>query len=178
MTIFISNKNAGLRTLVSTRDERRLRGKGVAFILTSGDNTCTLGHTRGTNVRDTIISEGRCSSGRTCSMTILGRLRGEGVSLVILTKFLSVLNDRLIRGCEGGVVGVRPDLVPLFYNSNFCNLGIRRTILTDKVGMANTATRFIGRVASNNTVVLRGTIPVRRNSAPRVLRCHIVHLTR
>ncbi len=176
VTILISNNKAGLRTLVGTRVSNVVASKGVALIISGGPSTCTLAHTGGDNVGATIYGGGSLNSG--FRSTLVRVLRRGGVSFVILTNFVYVLSRGFASQFTGHVVGIRPSLVPSFYNGNFCKVGIRRTTLTCNIGIANTAIRFMGRVPSNNGVVVRGTMGVLSGSAPRALRGHMVRRTR
>lgn len=176
--MYMSNNKAGLRTVVSKVRRGAVAGARVTMIVDGGPKTCTLRHTGGRKVRTMYVDPGRCRDHTTFGRSFLHELSTCRISLIILTKFLIIVPRRVVTGCEGHVVGVRPSLVPSFYKAKCCKLGIRRNTLTHKIGIANTAIRFISRKASANPVVLRGTMRIRRNSAPRVLRHHIVRRTR
>ncbi len=125
----MSNNNAGLRTLVSTRTHKRVTRKYVALIVTGGTSTCTLRQTGGTNVPNIIVAGGTYNNDRrTFRSTVVTRLATYRVSLVILTKFVTVLDGQFASACTNHVLGIRPSLVPSFYNRKFCNLRIRRTL--------------------------------------------------
>lgn len=178
VNILISNKKAGLRTVLSTVSTKKVAGTGISVIVDGGTSTCTLRETEGRSVRTMYVTPGSCPSQRTFRGTLLTGLRRGRISLVILTKCLITVPPVVIRTCPGGVVGVRPSLVPSFYKGNFCKLGIRSTILTEKIGMANTAIRFMSTKASANPVVLRGTMGMGSKSASGRLREHMVRGTR
>lgn len=174
----ISKNKAGLRTVVSDMGGKVVAGARLINIVDGGGGTCTLAHTGRGKVSTGYVSPGSCRSERIFGRRLLGTISTCRPSLVILTNCLIMVPPRVVGGCGGQVVGVRPSLVPSFYKANCCKLGIRRTTLTHNIGMINTAMRFMSRKASANPVVLRGTMRIRGKSAPRMLRHEIVRRTR
>lgn len=143
----------------------------MTLIVIGGTRTNMLGQTRELDIPSLVLATRSFTSKGT--LRVLRRCR---VSFVMLTNFLLGMPSTVLRSCPGGVMGVRPTLLPGFNNGNVCNSHIRRTIVTSRRGRDNVAVRCVGRRCSRKGAVFRTAYPMLPASAPSALTAQIRRL--
>ena len=101
-------------------------------------------------------------------------LRENGVDLVILAGFMSILSQSFTRQFEGRIINVHPSLIPSFCGEGFYGLRVHEAALARGVKVTGATVHIVNEIPDGGPILLQKAVEIRPDDTPEVLQKRVM----
>ena len=91
------------------------------------------------------------------------------VELVVLTGFLSILSEKLVRHFEGRIINIHPSLIPAFCGKGFYGQKVHQAVLDYGVKLTGATVHFVDEETDSGPVILQEAVKVEQEDTAETL---------
>lgn len=101
-------------------------------------------------------------------------LKAEGVELVVLAGFLSVLGERFVNEWKGRIINVHPALIPSFCGMGMYGLHVHEAALARGVKVTGATVHFVTEECDGGPIIAQKAVEVRDDDTPESLQKRVM----
>lgn len=87
-------------------------------------------------------------------------LLGEGVDLIVLAGFLSILKGNIINRYKNKILNIHPSLIPSFCGKGMYGIKVHQKVIESGVKISGCTVHFVDEETDNGPIILQRTVPV------------------
>ena len=98
----------------------------------------------------------------------------QGIGLVVLAGFMTVLPDSFCRAWENRIINVHPSLIPSFCGEGFYGLRVHEAALAKGVKVTGATVHFVSEVVDGGAIIAQKAVNVEEGDTPAVLQRRVM----
>ncbi len=116
------------------------------------------------NIKWFVVDRGKFESRESFDEEVLTLLKSEGIDLVCLAGYMSIVSGKLLNVFKGRMLNIHPTLLP-------CFPGIKphRKVIGYGVRVSGATVHFVDEGVDSGPIVIQSVVPVSPNDTPQVL---------
>lgn len=101
-------------------------------------------------------------------------LEKDGVELVVLAGYLSILTKELLDRFPGGVINIHPALLPKFGGKGFYGLNVHKAVLEAGEKESGATVHFVNEGVDEGEIIMQVKVPVMEDDTPESLQARVL----
>ena len=114
------------------------------------------------------------SGGGTNLQALLGVLKENGIDVVVLAGFLSILGPSVIAAYPERILNVHPSLIPSFCGEGMYGLKVHEAALTKGVKVTGATVHFVNEVCDGGRIIAQKAVEVAEGDTPETLQRRVM----
>ncbi len=174
IAVLVSGGGTNLQAILeSERRGENPNGK-VTLVVASKPGVYALERAASFGVPTAVVSRKDYASSEEFDAALLNVLQENGIELVVLAGFLSVLGPSVIAAYPNRILNVHPSLIPSFCGPGFYGLRVHEAALARGVKVTGATVHFVNEVCDGGPILLQKAVEIQPGDTPEVLQKRVM----
>lgn len=174
IAVLVSGGGTNLQAILeSERRGENPNGK-VTLVVASKPGVYALERAASFGVPTAVVSRKDYASSEEFDAALLSVLQENGIELVVLAGFLSVLGPSVIAAYPNRILNVHPSLIPSFCGPGFYGLRVHEAALARGVKVTGATVHFVNEVCDGGPILLQKAVEIQPGDTPEVLQKRVM----
>ena len=156
IAVFVSGGGTNLQSLIDAINEGYMDAE-IALVISSKENAYGLERARIANIKAEYIKD---------QSLILSRLEEEGIDLIVLAGYLSIISEELINKYQNKIINIHPSLIPSFSGPGYYGLRVHKMAYERGVKVAGATVHFVTSEVDGGPIILQRAIDISDCKSP------------
>ena len=174
IAVLVSGGGTNLQAILeSERRGENPNGK-VTLVVASKPGVYALERAASFGVPTAVVSRKDYATSEEFDAALLSVLQENGIELVVLAVFLSVLGPSVIAAYPNRILNVHPSLIPSFCGPGFYGLRVHEAALARGVKVTGATVHFVNEVCDGGPILLQKAVEVQPGDTPETLQKRVM----
>ena len=174
IAVLVSGGGTNLQAILeSERRGENPNGK-VTLVVASKPGVYALERAASFGVPTAVVSRKDYAASEEFDAALLSVLQENGIELVVLAGFLSVLGPSVIAAYPNRILNVHPSLIPSFCGPGFYGLRVHEAALARGVKVTGATVHFVNEVCDGGPILLQKAVEIQPGDTPEVLQKRVM----
>ena len=101
-------------------------------------------------------------------------LDGDGIDLIILAGFMSILSERFTNHYKDRIINVHPSLIPSFCGEGFYGLRVHEAALGYGVKVTGATVHFVNEIPDGGKIIMQKAVEIQPDDTPEILQKRVM----
>ncbi len=174
IAVLVSGGGTNLQALIDAQRAGIIRSGEICLVISSNPGAYALERSKGAGIPTVVVSKRDSSSQEEFEKGIQDALTEQGIQLIILAGFMSILSADFVAKWPKRIINVHPSLIPSFCGSGFYGLRVHEAALAKGVKVTGATVHFVNEVPDGGEIILQKSVPVYKNDTPEALQKRVM----
>ena len=156
IAVFVSGGGTNLQSLIDAINEGYMDAE-IALVISSKENAYGLERARIANIKAEYIKD---------QSLIFSRLEEEGIDLIVLAGYLSIISEELINKYQNKIINIHPSLIPSFSGPGYYGLRVHKKVFERGVKVSGATVHFVSSEVDGGPIILQRAIDISDCKSP------------
>jgi phosphoribosylglycinamide formyltransferase-1 len=101
-------------------------------------------------------------------------LKENGIELIVLAGYLSILSESFTKKYEGRIINVHPSLIPSFCGKGFYGLKVHEEALRYGVKVTGATVHFVNEIPDGGQIIMQKAVEILDGDTPEILQQRVM----
>lgn len=174
VAVLVSGGGTNLQALIDAQASGILKSGEIVLVISSNPEAFALERAKTSGIAAITISKRSCSSQAEFEAKIQNALSENGIELIILAGFMSILSADLVAKWPKRIINVHPALIPSFCGEGYYGLRVHKAALEKGVKLTGATVHFVNEIPDGGEIILQKSVPVYKNDTAEVLQKRVM----
>lgn len=174
IAVLVSGGGTNLQALIDAEKADILHSGAISLVISSKENVYALERAKMAGIPSCVVSKAACGSQEAFEAKIKQLLRENGIELIILAGFMSILSSDFTSAYPKRIINVHPALIPSFCGKGFYGLHVHEAALAYGVKVTGATVHFVNEVPDGGEILLQKAVEVKEGDTPEVLQRRVM----
>ncbi|MBQ4625799.1 MAG: phosphoribosylglycinamide formyltransferase [Clostridia bacterium] len=171
IAVLVSGGGTNLQALIDAQSAGIIKSGEITLVISNKAGAYALERAANAGIRtETVLkSEYADFEGR-----LIELLDGDGIDLIILAGFMSILSERFTKHYENRIINVHPSLIPSFCGEGFYGLRVHSAALDYGVKVTGATVHFVNEIPDGGKIIMQKAVEVQPDDTPETLQKRVM----
>ena len=174
IAVLVSGGGTNLQALIDAWKKNELGGGELSLVISSRPGVGALERAEKAGIRAITIERKKYAVLDGFDAAVAAALSENGIGLVVLAGFLSILGKRTLQSYENRIINVHPALIPSFCGKGFYGLRVHEEALKYGVKVTGATVHFVNEVIDGGKIILQKAVDVLPDDTPETLQQRVM----
>lgn len=174
IAVFVSGGGTNLQALIDAETRGELGCGKLTLCIASNDKAYALTRADNHGMKTAVVSKMRYNDMDAYAQALMDILQAEGIELIILAGFLTILPTAVITRYRDRIINVHPSLIPSFCGEGFYGLKVHEAALNYGVKVTGATVHMVSEVVDGGRILLQKAVDVLENDTPEALQKRVM----
>ena len=174
IAVLVSGGGTNLQALIDAEERGELgRGK-ISLVIASKPGVYALERAEKHGIEGRVLARRDYETIAEYSRALADTLTGEGIDLVVLAGFLTIIDEQVYEAFPNRILNVHPALIPSFSGKGFYGLHVHEAALEKGVKVSGATVHIVTPECDAGPIVLQKAVEVMEDDTPETLQRRIM----
>ena len=174
IAVFVSGGGTNLQAILDAAAAGNLPDGGIALVLSSKADAYALERAKNAGVKTAVVSKKECGSQEAFEEAILAELEKNGIEMIVLAGFMSILSENFTGRFPRRILNVHPSLIPSFCGKGFYGLKVHEAALAYGVKVSGATVHFVNEIPDGGEIIAQKAVDILPGDTPEILQKRIM----
>jgi len=174
IAVLASGGGTNLQALLDAQASGALRSGKITLVISNKAGAYALTRARAAGVDTAVLAKRRDESPAVYGQRLLAVLRAAGIGMVVLTGFLLILDECVIRAYQGRILNIHPSLIPAFCGKGFYGLKVHEAALERGVKVTGATVHLASEIPDGGPILAQQAVEVLDGDTPETLQRRVM----
>ncbi len=174
IAVFVSGGGTNLQALIDAQKSGILHSGEIALVIASKPGVYALERAAQNGIASKVISKKECGSQEAFEDAICQTLAQEGIELIVLAGFMTILSESFTSKFPRRIVNVHPSLIPSFCGAGFYGLRVHEAALAYGVKVTGATVHFVNEIPDGGEIIMQRAVEILPDDTPEVLQKRVM----
>ena len=174
IAVLVSGGGTNLQALIDAQQAGKIENGRIALVVSSNPTAGALERAARANIPSAVLRRRDFGSTDAYAQALDALLRENGIGLVVLAGFMTVLPDSLCRSWENRIINVHPSLIPSFCGEGYYGLRVHEAALAKGVKVTGATVHFVSEVVDGGAIIAQKAVDVADDDTPETLQRRVM----
>lgn len=169
IAVLVSGGGTNLQALIDAQKAGIIKSGEIALVVSNNPNAYAITRASNANIPCVIVSKKECGTQQAFEEKIIDVLRENGIDLIVLAGFMSILSADFTSKFPKRIINVHPSLIPSFCGKGFYGLKVHEAALEKGVKVTGATVHYVNEIPDGGEIILQKSVTVKRNETPESL---------
>jgi len=176
IAVLVSGGGTNLQALIDAQQSGILHSGEIQLVISNNPSAFALERAEKANIDTLVISKKALGSQEAFEQAIMDALDQNGIDIIVLAGFMSILSERFTSAYPKRIINVHPSLIPAFCGKGFYGLRVHEAALEYGVKVTGATVHFVNEVPDGGEIILQKAVKIRANDTPETLQKRVMRL--
>ncbi len=173
IAVLCSGGGTNLQAIIDFQKAGKLEHGEIKIVVSDNSGAFALERAKQKGIKTAVFDRREMSKAER-EEKMMQTLKAEGVELVVLAGFLSVLGERFVSEWKGRIINVHPALIPSFCGMGMFGLHVHEAALARGVKVTGATVHFVTEECDGGPIIAQKAVEVRDDDTPESLQKRVM----
>ncbi len=174
IAVLISGGGTNLQALIDAQKRGELGNGEISLVISSKEGVYGLVRAESNGVETKVLARKEYSTVAEYSRVLTDILVANGIELVVLAGFLTIIDEQVYQAFENRIINVHPALIPSFCGKGFYGLHVHEAALSKGVKVSGATVHIVTPECDAGPIILQKAVEVKSDDTPETLQKRIM----
>ena len=174
VAVLVSGGGTNLQALIDAQAAGKLGCGQIALVVSSNSKAYALTRAANAGIPSVVVRRKDFASGEEYDLALAQTLKDNGIQLVVLAGFLSILGPKFIEAYRDRILNIHPSLIPSFCGDGFYGLKVHEAALEKGVKVTGATVHFVNEICDGGKIILQKAVYVEEGDTPEILQRRVM----
>lgn len=169
IAVLVSGGGTNLQALIDSQKSNIIKSGEIVLVVSNNPNAYAITRASLAGIPSVIVSKKELGSQEAFEEKLIGVLEENGIELIILAGFMSILSESFTSRYPKRIINVHPSLIPSFCGKGFYGLRVHEEALKKGVKVTGATVHYVNEIPDGGEIILQKSVSVKRNETPESL---------
>lgn len=172
IAVFVSGGGTNLQALIDAQKSGVIKSGEIELVVSSNPDAYALTRAEKAGIKTVVCS--RKELGDSFEKEIEKSLVENGIELIVLAGFMSILSQDFTKKYENRIINVHPALIPSFCGKGYYGLKVHEAALNYGVKVTGATVHYVNEVPDGGKIILQKAVEVKEGDTPEILQRRVM----
>ena len=174
IAVLVSGGGTNLLALIDAQQAGQIENGAIALVVSSNPSAFALERAAKAAIPSAVLRRRDYAAAEDYGAALDGLLRENGIGLVVLAGFMTVLPDSFCRAWENKIINIHPSLIPSFCGEGFYGLHVHEAALAKGVKVTGATVHFVSEIVDGGAIIAQRAVAVEDGDTPETLQKRVM----
>ena len=174
IAVFVSGGGTNLQALIDSEKRGELKSGKISLVLSNKEGVYALERAKNAGIPSVTVTKTECGSQEAFEAKIKEILAENGIELIILAGFMSILSEDFTSAYPKRILNVHPSLIPSFCGKGFYGLHVHEAALAYGVKVTGATVHFVNEIPDGGEIILQRAVEIKEGDTPEILQKRVM----
>ena len=174
IAVLVSGGGTNLQALIDAQARGELGNGKISLVIASKPGVYALERAANAGIEGRVLSRKDYDSIADYSKALADTMVAEGIDLVVLAGFLTIIDEQVYEAFPNKILNVHPALIPSFCGKGFYGLHVHEAALEKGVKVSGATVHIVTPECDAGPIVLQKAVSVMQDDTPETLQRRIM----
>ena len=174
IAVLVSGGGTNLQALIDAEGRGELGAGKITLVIASKPGVYALERAKNAGIDSVVLSRRDYASIAEYSKALADKMTAEGIDLVVLAGFLTIIDEQVYNAFPNKILNVHPALIPSFCGKGFYGLYVHEAVLRKGVKVSGATVHIVTPECDAGPIVLQKAVEVKEDDTPETLQRRIM----
>lgn len=174
IAVLVSGGGTNLQALIDAEKAEKIENGRIALVVSSNPNAFALERASRAGIQTAVLRRRDFASAEDYGGALDALLRENGIGLIVLAGFMTVLSAAFCRQYENRIINIHPSLIPSFCGEGFYGLRVHEAALAKGVKVTGATVHFVSEVVDGGAIIAQKAVKVEEGDTPEALQKRVM----
>jgi len=173
IAVLVSGGGTNLQALIDAQGSVICNGR-IELVISNNPNAYALTRAANANIPSLVLTKKECGSQAAFEEAIVSALEENGIDLIVLAGFMSILTEGFTSRYPERIINVHPSLIPSFCGKGYYGLRVHEEALAYGVKVTGATVHFVNEIPDGGKIILQKAVEIQEGDTPEVLQKRVM----
>ena len=174
IAVLVSGGGTNLQALIDAEKQGMFGESKISLVVASKPGVYALERARNNGIIEAVLARKDYGSIAEYSRALADRLLSEGIDLVVLAGFLTIIDEQMYEAFPNRIINVHPALIPSFCGKGYYGLHVHEAALLKGVKVSGATVHIVTPECDAGPIILQKAVSVLEDDTPETLQKRIM----
>ena len=174
IAVLVSGGGTNLQALIDAEATGMFGESKISLVVASKPGVYALERAKNGGIPSLVMARKDYSDIAEYSRALADKLLSEGIDLVVLAGFLTIIDEQMYKAFPNRIINVHPALIPSFCGKGYYGLKVHEAALEKGVKVSGATVHFVTPECDAGPIILQKAVAVCDNDTPETLQRRIM----
>lgn len=174
IAVFVSGGGTNLEAILNAWENGKIPHGEIVLVVSSQKNAYALKRAEKHGIKSASFSKKELGSQKAFEKEILKALKENGIDLIVLAGFMSILSADFTKQYEKRIINIHPSLIPSFCGEGFYGLRVHEAALKKGVKVTGATVHFVNEIPDGGEIIMQKAVEVKDGDTPEILQQRVM----
>ena len=174
IAVLVSGGGTNLQALLDAQKNGILKSGEIVLVVSNVEGAYALQRAENYGITAVTITKKDAGGQQGFEERLAEILREQGIELIILAGFLSILTGDFTKQYPQRIINVHPALIPSFCGKGYYGLHVHEEALRYGVKVTGATVHFVNEVPDGGKIILQKAVSIRKGDTPELLQRRVM----
>jgi phosphoribosylglycinamide formyltransferase-1 len=174
IAVLVSGGGTNLQALIDAEKKGILESGEIELVISNKKDAYALTRAQNAGIKTETVLKKDFSSSLEFEDKILSILEENGIELIILAGFMSILSSHFTSKYPKRILNVHPSLIPSFCGEGFYGLRVHEAALSYGVKVTGATVHYVNEITDGGEIILQKAVEIKEGDTPEILQKRVM----
>ncbi len=174
IAVLVSGGGTNLQALIDAQSRGMFGESKITLVVASKPGVYALERAATNGIEGRVLARRDYDSIAAYSRALADTLLSEGIDLVVLAGFLTIIDEQMYEALPNRIINVHPALIPSFCGKGYYGLHVHEAALEKGVKVSGATVHIVTPECDAGPIILQRAVPVMEGDTPETLQKRIM----
>lgn len=174
VAVLVSGGGTNLQAILDAKAAGKIPHGEIALVVASNPDAYALQRAAAAGVASAVVRRRDYATQDAFDAALLATLSAQGIELVVLAGYLTILSPTVIRAYDHRILNIHPSLIPSFCGAGFYGLKVHEAALAKGVKVTGATVHFVNEIPDGGEILLQKAVDVEPGDTPESLQRRVM----
>lgn len=174
IAVLVSGGGTNLQALIDAEKSGILKSGRIKLVISNKEGVYALERAKCAGIPASVIVKKQFSDQNEFENALMCELERNGIDLIILAGFMSILSEKFTSRYPERIINVHPSLIPSFCGEGYYGLHVHEAALERGVKVTGATVHFVNEITDGGRIILQRAVNVEEGDTPETLQKRVM----
>ena len=174
IAVLVSGGGTNLQALIDAQASGIIHSGVITLVIANNADAYALERASKANIKSAVVLKKECGSQDAFEQRIKELLTENGIDLIVLAGFMSILSENFTKEYPKRILNVHPSLIPSFCGAGFYGLRVHDEALRYGVKVTGATVHFVNEIPDGGEIIFQKAVEIQEGDTPEILQRRVM----
>jgi len=173
IAVLVSGGGTNLQALIDAQGKTLVSGR-ISLVVANNAGAYALERAKNAGIDTAVVLKKECGSQEAFEARLMEILDKNGIDLIILAGFMTILTERFTSHYPRRILNVHPSLIPSFCGEGYYGLRVHEEALRYGVKVTGATVHFVNEIPDGDEIIAQKAVYIEDSDTPEILQRRVM----